>query len=85
MQELEETHRMLKEKVEGKTGPAKDHSKTLRAANSRMQFLLKYGSDVEILQVWLAFFFFPSSLLFVGLSLWGKWVRREGVCLQVCV
>ena len=51
LQELEDTHRVLRDKVEGKTGPAKDHSKTLRAANNRMQFLLKYGSDVEILQV----------------------------------
>ncbi|KAK7477529.1 hypothetical protein BaRGS_00031214 [Batillaria attramentaria] len=49
---LEETHIMLKEKVTGKGGPAKDHFKTLRAANDRMQFLLKYGSDVEILQVY---------------------------------
>nr|KAG5692565.1 hypothetical protein BaRGS_024125 [Batillaria attramentaria] len=48
---LEETHIMLKEKVTGKGGPAKDHFKTLRAANDRMQFLLKYGSDVEILQL----------------------------------
>ncbi|XP_076457439.1 E3 ubiquitin-protein ligase TRIM56-like [Babylonia areolata] len=52
LQELEETYQMLKEKVEGTKGPAKDHSKTLRTANDRMQFLLKYGSDVEILQTY---------------------------------
>ncbi|KAK7106051.1 E3 ubiquitin-protein ligase TRIM56-like [Littorina saxatilis] len=53
LKELEETHNTLKEKVEGgKGGPSKDHSKTLRAANDRMQFLLKYGSDVEILQTY---------------------------------
>ena len=37
--------------VEGEGGPSKDPAKTLRAANERMQFLLKYGSEVEILQV----------------------------------
>ncbi|KAL8596217.1 hypothetical protein ACOMHN_021257 [Nucella lapillus] len=52
LKELEQTQQMLQGKVEGTRGPAKDHSKTLRTANDRMQFLLKYGSDVEILQTY---------------------------------
>lgn len=53
LKELEDTHASLKEKVEGgEGGPSKDHSKTLRAANHRMQYLVKYGSDVELLQTY---------------------------------
>ncbi|PVD27658.1 hypothetical protein C0Q70_12825 [Pomacea canaliculata] len=52
LMKVDDAYAMLKEKIDSKGGPAKDYSKILRAGNERMQYLLKYGSDVEILQVY---------------------------------
>ncbi|XP_071115766.1 E3 ubiquitin-protein ligase TRIM56-like [Haliotis cracherodii] len=50
---LNDSAQKLRSQLNGsKKAPPKDHMTTLKCASERMQALLKYGSDVEILQVY---------------------------------